>query len=325
MPLDNKKIFLAGATGMAGTNILRYILGNCPTAEIFASYHKTKPVIKNKQINYIRGDLRSLRDCRKMAKGCDCAIMAASFAGGAEFVRFYPWEHMNENLMMNKQMIEAFHLENIKRVIFIGSAALYQEFEGSIKEEELDLNKDPHSVYFGFAWAMRFIEKLCFFLHKQYEMEIIIVRLANIFGPYDKFDPSVSNFIPALIRKAVDKIDPFEVWGSPDVVRDVLYADDFARAIAMMADNDKFNFEIFNIGSGIRTTVGDVVKWALKYAGHRPSKINYVQNKPTTIKFRALNCTRAREILGWETQHTIEEGIKKTIQWWVENKEKWKK
>ena len=65
---------------------------------------------------------------------------------------------------MNTQMIEAFQLENIKRVIYIGSATLYQEFEGSIKEDELDLNKDPNQAYLGFGWVVRFIEKLCKFL-----------------------------------------------------------------------------------------------------------------------------------------------------------------
>jgi len=325
MFLDNKKIFLAGATGMAGTSILRYIVDNCPTAKIFASWHKRKPVIKDKRINYIRGDLRSLKDCRRMVKGCEWAIMAASFAGGAEFVRSFPWQHMDENLMLNKQMLEAFHLEGVKRIIFIGSAAMYQEFEGSIREEELNLNENPHEVYFGFGWSIRFIEKLCEFLNKKYGTEIITVRLANIFGFYDKFDPKTSNFIPALIRKAVDRMDPYEVWGSPDVTRDVLYADDFARAILMMADNQTVTYDTFNLGSGARTTVGDVVQWALKYSGHKPSGIKYIQNKPTTIKFRALDCEKIKKVFGWQTQYTIEEGVKKTVQWWLENKNKWER
>lgn len=310
---------------MAGTNILRHIIDNYQTAKIRASYHTMRPLIRHKNVRYMQGDLRSLKDCRRIVRGCDCAIMAAAYAGGADFVKSFPWEHMKDNLLMNVQMLEAFHLENIKRIIFIGSAALYQEFEGSIKEEELDLNKDPYEVYFGFGWGMRFIEKLCKFLNKKYGIETIVVRAANIFGPYDKFNPRVSNFIPAIIRKAVDKMDPFEVWGTPDVTRDVIYADDFARAIVMMAENDKIKFDIFNIGSGVKTTVGNVVEWALKYAKHKPSQIRYLQDKPTTIKFRALDCTMAKSILGWESQYSIEEAIKKTTEWWIKNKEKWNK
>ncbi|MCX6811965.1 MAG: NAD-dependent epimerase/dehydratase family protein, partial [Candidatus Berkelbacteria bacterium] len=257
MGLDNKKIFIAGSTGMAGMSILRFALENCPKTKISASWHNAKPIIKDSRITYVQGDLKSIQDCRNMVKGCDCAVMAAAHAGGADFTRRFPWEHMRENLLMNMQMLEAFCLEKVKRIIFIGSAVLYQEFEGGIKEDDLDLNKEPHEAYFGFAWGMRFLEKICKFLHSKYQTEIVITRTANIFGPYDKFNPHVSNFTPAIIRKAVDKMEPFEVWGSPRVTRDVLYADDFARAIIMMAGDNTIKFDIFNLGSGEKTTVGN--------------------------------------------------------------------
>lgn len=323
MPLDNKKIFLAGSTGMAGTAILRYLIENAPIVQIRASYHNTVPLIKNKQIDYVRGDLRSLDDARRMTAGCDSAIMAASFTGGAGFTKLFPWEHMKENLLMNMQMLEAFRLENVKRVIFIGSAVLYQEFKGSIKEESLDLNKAPHDYYFAFSWGVRFMEKLCEFMHKKFGTEIILVRLANIFGPYDKFNPETSNFIPAIIRKAVNKMDPFEVWGSPDVTRDVLYADDFAEAILKIMDNEQITFEIFNLGSGLRITVGEVVQLALKYAKHNPSEIRYAHDKPTTFKFRSLDCGKIERVLGWKPKYTIEEGIRQTTEWWQKNKDSW--
>lgn len=325
MPLDNKKIFLAGSTGMAGTGILRYLTENVPNVEIRASYHKIAPFIKNRQIDYVRGDLRSLDDARRMAAGCGSAIMAASFTGGAGFTKSFPWEHMKENLLMNLQMLEAFRLENIKRIIFIGSAVLYQEFEGSIKEESLDLNKEPHDSYFAFSWGVRFTEKLCEFLYKKYGIEVILLRLANIFGPYDKFNPETSNFIPAIIRKAVDKMNPFEVWGSPQVTRDVLYVDDFSRAVVDILDRDEIKFGVFNLGSGLRVTVDEVVRLSLKYAGHNPSEIRYAQDKPTTIKFRSLDCNKIKKALSWEPKYSVAEGIRQTTEWWQENKDSWVK
>lgn len=326
MYLDSKLVFLAGSTGAAGSSIMRYIISNYPTVKIRAAYYQhTKPFIEHERVGYVYGDLKSQEDCRKMVKGCDCAIMAAANTAGSNVIISQPWDYVNDNLIMNAQMLEAFHLENIKRLVYIGSTTLYPEFEGHIKEDSLDLNKDPHPAYFGFGWVVRFIEKLCKFWHDKYGMEIAIARAANIFGPYAKFDPATSNFIPAIIRKAVDKMDPFEVWGSPDVTRDVIYSEDFGRAIVMMIDNDKIKFDIFNIGTGVRTTVDDVVKWALKYAGHKPSKVKYSADKPTTIKFRALDCSKAKEMLSWQPQFTIEQGIKKTTEWWIENRSWWKK
>ena len=325
MYLDNKLVFLAGSTGLGGSSIIEHIINNYPTVEIRASYKHTKPFIEHERIEYIYGDLKSKEDCRKMARGCDCAIIAAVYTGGSKMTISAPFEYVSDNLIMNVQMLEAFYLEGVKRVVSIGTAVEYQEFEGDIKEDELDWNKDPHLQYFGIGWTKRFIEKLGEFCHLRYGLEVINVRLANIFGPYAKFDPQTSNFIPAIIRKAVDKMEPFEVWGSPDVVRDVLYSEDFARAIVMMCNDDKIKFDTFNIGSGVKTTVGDVVEWTLKYANHKPENINYLTDAPTTNKFRALDCLKAKEVFGWQPQYTIEEGIKKTTQWWIANKKWWKK
>jgi len=325
MSLENQLIFLAGSTGLAGSSILEYLVQNYPETKIRAIYHKRMPFFRHNQIEYVQGDLTSIEDCKKLADGCDCAIMAAAYTGGAGFVRSFPLDHVNENLLMIIQMLRAFHLKQVKRVVYIGSATLYQDFEGCIKEEELDLNRNPHEAYFGFGWMVRFIEKLCCLLHEQDGTELVVARAANIFGPYANFDPKTSNFIPAIIRKAVEKMDPFEVWGTPDVTRDVIYTSDFAKAIVLMADDDKIKFDTFNVGSGMKTTVGDVVHWVLQYARHHPDEIKYLQDRPTTMKFRVLDCTKLKETLGWKPEYTIEEGIKKTVEWWIENRNWWNK
>jgi len=326
MFIDGKRVFLAGATGMVGSGIMNYLLGNFPSVQIHAAYYKnTRPFIRDKRVKYIYGDLRSKKDCQKVAKGCDCAVMAAANTSGAGVLTSQPWQQLNDNVIMNSQMLSAFHQQKIKRVVYIGSATLYQECDRPIKENELDFNQDPHPSYLGIGWATRFIEKICKFWHENGGMEIIIVRAANVFGPFARFNPQTSNFIPAIIRKAVDRQDPFEVWGSPKVCRDVIYIEDFARAIVMMLDREQIKFDIFNVGSDTKTTVGEVVSWALKYAGHKPSEVRYLSDKPTTIKFRMLDCAKAKELLGWQPQYAVEEGVKKTLQWWLENRRYWKR
>ena len=154
MPIDNQTLFLAGASGMTGTSILRRILDDHPQVRIRAAIHQTEPDVQSDRIETVKGDLRNLDDCRRMAAGCDCAIMAAAYAGGAAYTTQSPFEHARENLVMNRQMLEAFHLEGVKRVVFIGSAVIYQSFSGSITEDELDFNRDTHMAYFGFVVAI---------------------------------------------------------------------------------------------------------------------------------------------------------------------------
>ena len=326
MYLTNKKVFLAGATGLIGTGILRYLLHHYPGLTIRASYYQhVEPFIKDARIEYVRADLRSIDEARVACRGCDCAVMSAALTAGAGVFSAEPWKLVNDNVIMNVQMLQAFHEQNVRRVVFISSATAYQEFEGFIREDELDLNQEPYAAYRGIGWVARFTEKICRFWHEQAGADILIARAANIFGPYSIFDSRHSNFIPALIRKAVDKMDPFEVWGTPEVKRDVLYVDDFARAIAMILDHEGLHFDVFNIGSGHAVTVQEVVDEALKACAHKPIRVSYDAGKPSTIRFRALNCAKTNKILNWQPQITFSEGIRRTAEWWVENKGWWKK
>lgn len=324
---ENKDtVFLSGATGMVGTSILTHILQEYPSIRIRACYEQSTPFILDPRIEYIRANLMSANEARRAVSGCNLAIMAAAAnTGGAVALTTKPWPQISDNTIMYLRILEALHSEQVERVVWVGSATLYQEFDGFIKECDLNLNQDPHISHFGIGWVMRYAEKLCQFWRDNEKMQIINVRSANIFGPYARFDPSRSNFIPAIIRKAVDRMEPFEVWGSPDVTRDVIFSEDFARAIVLLLSNDNIKSGVFNIGSGEITKVQDVVSWALKYSGHSPKNIRYLNDKPTTIRFRALDCSQISHATGWHPDHTIEEGVRITTDWLIKNKQWWTK
>ena len=286
---------------------------------------KTDPFLKNERVSYIQADLTKKEECRRAVRGCDYAIMAAASTGGAAVANTEPYRQVTDNLVMDSLMLEALCLEGISRVIYLSSATVYQEFNGYIRENELDWNKDPHLSYIGVGWAKRSVERLCWFWHKKYDLDIIIIRCANIYGPYDKFDPETSNFIPALIRKAVDKKDPFDVWSTADVSRDVLYAEDFATAVVSLLAHSEIKYDIFNLGSGKVVTVGKVVELALKFGKNESVKIIYSKDRPKTIHFRALNCQKIVEAINWKPVIPISLGIEKTTKWWVENRDRWSK
>jgi GDP-L-fucose synthase len=327
MYLDDKLVFVAGGAGLVGANVINYLLQTSPTTRIRATFYRhTAPFIQHDRLEYVYADLTSAQECYQMVQGCDCAIMAAfANAGGVGLLTAHPWPQVTDNIIINTQLLAALAAQQVKRIICLGSITLYQEFEGHISENELDLNQDPYPAYFGIGWTARFIEKLCQFWHQQAGLETIIVRTANIFGPYAKFDPQSSNFIPAIIRKAVDRLDPFEVWGTANVTRDVIYVEDYVRALVMLLNTESIKFDIFNIGSGSPTTVGQVVEWALQAAGHQPQQLVYRADKPTSNQFKALNCSKIQRALNWQPEYTIEEGVKKTTAWWIENKHWWQR
>ncbi|MDO9543191.1 MAG: NAD-dependent epimerase/dehydratase family protein [Kiritimatiellia bacterium] len=324
--VTDTNIFLAGASGLAGVAVLRHLLATFPVCRIRAGcFRNNGNLVENNRIEWIAADLRDAEECRRAVSGCQAVIMTAASTGGAGMLTTEPWRQVNDNLIMNARLLEACAQCCVKRVIWVGSATLYQECSQPIREEDLDWNQDPYAAYRGVGWVMRFIEKLCQFWHREKGLEIIIARVANIYGPYARFDPKHANFIPALIRKAADRMDPFEVWGSPDVVRDVLYVDDFARAVMLMLQRQDICWDVFNVGSGRQATVDEVVRCVLHHADFKPRSVVYRQDKPTTIRFRAIDCSKIKARLGWEPKIGLEEGIGCTTAWWQDHRMKWSK
>ena len=323
--LENKTVFVAGGSGMAGRAIINEILTNYKKVKIRAAvFSQGDFCFVNERVEVVRGDLRDPEECRRMCSGCDFAIMAAALTGGAKHNANYTFLQINANANMNMQLLQAFHEERIKRVLLIGSATCYQEFDGAIAEGDLDWSKDPNGAHFGIGWVTRFIEKVAQFWNQKTGMEIVMVRASNIFGPFAQFDPARSNFIPALIRKAVKRMDPFEVWGNPEIVRDVIYSETFASACLGLLNREDIKFDVFNIGSGVGTKVSDVVDLVLKQVGYTPV-INYVPTGHSNLKMRILNCDKLKRTLtnlDLETQHS---GISKTIDWWENNHNTWKR
>ncbi|MCW8952819.1 MAG: NAD-dependent epimerase/dehydratase family protein, partial [Rhodospirillales bacterium] len=222
MHIDGKHILIAGGNGLAGTHVVNSILAASADARIRATYRTKRGVfIDDTRVEYIQADFRNPDDCRRAAKGCDCAVLTAAQTGGSAASKAAPWEQVSNNAVIDIQLLEALHAEGVRRTVYVSTASVYQEFEGYIREDQLDLNADPHEAHIGVGWAKRYVEKLCRFWHEKAGMEILIARLANIYGPYASFDPSKSHFVAALIRKAADRMDPFEVWGSPNVTRDI--------------------------------------------------------------------------------------------------------
>jgi len=323
--MGTKTVFIAGVTGCAGAHIARVLLAREPGAVLRASVHRTQPFLKDRRLAYRRADLRRLEECRPCVAGCGAAVLAAAHVTGAAAAAATQAQQISDNVTMNMNLLRACAEAGVRRVVYIGSATAYQEADVSLKEDDLDLNAEPPAAYRGVAWGMRFIEKLCRFWHAETGMETAVVRATNIFGPYEKFDPKVSHVIPALVRKAVDGQDPFEVWGSADVTRDVVYAADFAEAVALLLEKPGLTFDVFNIGSGRPVRVGDLVAWILAAAGHRPKEIRYASDRPVTVRSRAFDTTRSRAVLGWTPRQGVEEGIRETVAWWRQNRKGWKR
>jgi GDP-L-fucose synthase len=161
----------------------------------------------------------------------------------------------------------------------------------------------------------RYFEHLAEFVASRSTVKVAVVRPTAVYGPHDDFDPASSHAIPALVRKAAEKLNPFEVWGSGNEMRDFLHVDDFARG-CLLAIEKHAVCDPLNIGYGSAVSVRQVVETILKASGH-DVPVRFDTSRPTTIPVRLVDTSKARRLLGFEPKIPIEAGLSDLVRWYA--------
>lgn len=311
---NGKRVLVAGATGLIGANLVKEMLRR--GADVKATIHKREPVINDPRIQYLRCNLTRKEDCASAVEGVEYVFLCAANTSGAQVIATNPLAHITENLIINAQMLEAACLAKVERLLFISSSTVYPPTERPVKEEQA-FEGDPHESYFGSAWMKRYIEKLAQFYSKRYGLKVIVVRPTNVYGPYDKFELETSHVLPALIRRALEKQNPFQVWGDGTAVRDFIYVADLVD-VMLEALERCGNCDPINIGSGQLVTIRESVEIILKLAGHTGAEVIYDASKPSTIPIRLADLTKAKLLMGFQPKVSLEDGLRETIEWYRE-------
>jgi GDP-L-fucose synthase len=274
-----QNVLVTGGAGFVGVNLIRRLLAL--GANVRATLHKKDAVITDERVEYIRCDLRNPDDCKRVAKGMDHLFLCAANTSGAAVMEKTPLAHLTPNVIMNVSMLEAAYEARVKKVLFISSNTVYPVTDHPVKEG--DVNNEFFEKYFIVAWMKRFTEIACEMYSTKIRnpMQTVVVRPANIYGPYDDFEWETSHVIPALIRKVVERHDPIEVWGDGKDIKDFIYIDDAVEGMLLAMEKLK-EFEPINLASGKKYVLNNMLQ----------------------------------TIVGFEAKTSIEEGLKKTIDWY---------
>ena len=199
------------------------------------------------------------------------------------------------------------------KFIDLNSGTGYPLKDYPLKEEEY-WDDEPYISYYGYGWMRRYREKVLEHCSHINDIEIYISRTTAVFGPHDNFDLETSHVIPALIKRSLKGENPFVVWGTPDVVRDFIYVEDVINGMLLIMDKGN-PMEPYNLGSGESITIGRLVESVLS-AGDLKLNVEWDSTKPTTIPFKLADISKITE-LGFVPKYTFEQGIKKTIEWYL--------
>lgn len=262
-------------------------------------------------------DLRRWDNCLQATRGVDKVYALAADMGGMGFISSNHAQILRNNLLINTHTIEAARLNGVKRYLFTSSACIYPEYRQMeaditpLKEEDA-YPAQPQDAY---GWEKLITERLCQYYYEEYGLKTHIVRLHNIFGPLGTWEGGREKAPAALCRKiAVAKLTgnpEVEIWGDGEQTRSFCYIDDCVKGIYLLMQSDYH--EPLNLGQDRLVTINQLADMIADIAGVRIVK-KHVPG-PQGVRGRNSDNTRLREVLGWEPEISLEEGLARTYAW----------
>lgn len=318
----DSKLYVAGHTGMVGSAIMRKF-----QSEGFGNFI-------NKTVDEL--DLRNQKDVYEFfqSEKPDYVIVAAAKVGGILANSTYRAEFLYDNLMIEANLINASHKNGVEKLLFLGSSCIYPKLAPQPLKEEYLLSGFLESTNESYAIAKIAGIKLCESYYRQYGSNFYSVMPTNLYGPFDNYDLKSSHVLPALIRKFHEgktngnKVtglqgDNVVVWGSGTPRREFLYVEDLADAIFFLMNKidakDLYEKGIthINIGSGEDVTIRELAELIKEIVGFE-GEIVFDSSKPDGTTRKLLDVSLLNK-LGWKCSTSLEEGIRKAYEWYLEN------
>ena len=303
---NGKKILVTGGAGFVGAFLVEQLKEKGVNEEDIR-------IPRSKDV-----DLRRWENCVNAVKDMDMVIHLAARVGGIGFNRTYPATLFYDNAIMGIQLMEAARQEGVAKFVAVGTVCAYPKYTPvPFKEDDL-WNGYPEETNapYGLAKKMLLVQSQAY--RQQYGFNSIFLLPVNLYGPGDNFDLESSHVIPALIRKFTEAVQNNKtevvVWGTGKASREFLYVEDAARAISLAME--KYNKpEPVNIGAGFEIKIKDLVELIAELTGFK-GEIVWDTSKPDGQPRRCLDVSRAKEEFGFEAKVDFREGLKKTIEWY---------
>jgi GDP-L-fucose synthase len=255
----------------------------------------------------------------------EVVIDAAARVGGIMANSSFPYQFLMENMLIQNNLIDFSLKADVIKFIFLGSSCIYPRLAPQPLKEEYLLTGPLEPTNEWYAVAKIAGVKACDAIRKQFGKDYISLMPTNLYGPYDNFDLNTSHVLPAMMRKfheAKVKSDldglskAVELWGTGKPMREFLHVDDFADAVVYALEN-QFQDNLYNVGTGVDLTIKELAEMIQKTVGHT-GKISWDTAKPDGSPRKLIDVSKI-ETAGWKAKVGLEEGIKRTYEWFLEN------
>ena len=310
---SDKNILVTGGTGMIGSHLVELLLERNANVRIVAHEREIPPELEDKGLDVVSGDLTEKKFVEESVKDMDYVFHLAAYTGGLGRTSTHPASTLTPNLIMDGNVLECAKNEGIERFLYASCTCVYPNDEKTLEEEDA-WKGNPPEIHASYSWSKRMGERQAIAYHKEYGMNIAIVRPSNSYGPRDSDDLETAHALGSLIMKAINKMDPFVIWGDGNPVREYIYARDAAKGMLLAMENYCVGDPI-NLASGEFVSISELARKILKLTNTSP-EIKFDKEKPSGQKRRVLSNKKAEEKIGFVTETSLDTGIEETIKWY---------
>jgi GDP-L-fucose synthase len=313
----DEKIYIAGHSGLVGSAIVRQLKFRNFTNLIFRTHEQLDLTNQKSVNNFFKSEKP------------DYVILAAAKVGGIYANNIFPAEFIYQNLMIEANIIHASFKYNVKRLLFLGSSCIYpKEVKQPMREDALltgvlEETNEPYAI------AKIAGIKLCESYNRQYKTDFRSVMPTNLYGINDNFHLENSHVVPALIRRfheaKLNNLAEVNVWGSGNAMREFLFVDDMAEASLFVLEVDRKIYQEntkpmlshINVGTGVDISIREMATILKMVVGFK-GKLKFDTSKPDGTLRKLIDVTRLSN-MGWRYTTSLEDGLRKTYQWYQIN------
>jgi GDP-L-fucose synthase len=308
----NKSVLVTGGTGLIGRPLVEMLVELGATVTVVSLDDPTRAP---HGCTFVKADLREFSNCVEVCKNHEIVFQLAGVKGSPLMTRERPASFFVPTIQFSINMMEAARRCGVERFLFTSSVGVYQPAEVFYEDSVWSTFPSPNDRFAGWAKRMGELQAEAYKIEYDWD-KISIVRPANVYGPFDNFDPDNAMVIPALIRRAVEGERPLTVWGDGSPIRDFIHSHDVARGMLLAVE--KGINEPLNLGSGSGVTIKELTEIISRNVPGGPIELVWDSSKPNGDHKRLMDMKRAKSY-GFLPQIGIEEGVKETINWYINN------
>ena len=309
-----KKILVTGGTGLIGVPLVKFLISYGAKVTVVSLDGKERCP---KGAKFKKLDLRYFKNCIEATNKQDYVFHLAGVKGSPAMTAKKPASFFYPTISFNTNMMEAARQNKIKKYLFTSSIGVYKPNKTLLESDVWKTFPSENDRFAGWAKRMGELQAEAYKIEYNWK-NISIVRPANVYGPFDNFDPRNAMVIPSMISKIENSRDEINLWGDGSTIRDFVFSEDVAKNMLICL---KKNINVpINLASGNGITIKKLFRIILKnFPDKKNLKINWDTSKPSGDKIRLMSTKLAKEN-GLECSTSIDEGIQRTVEWYKKNK-----